>query len=55
MSIFLFVGVALLSVLQNEISEALDESVQTAQDYSIMVDDPYPDDKDPDAWQKFCE
>ena len=83
MSIFLFIGVGLLSVLQNEvpalfqylspdwcsssppsqnafhmthhtlqISEALDESVQTAQDYAIMVQDPYSTDTDPDAWQK---
>ena len=36
-----------------QISEELDESVQTAQDYAIMVDDPYPDDYDPDAWQAF--
>ena len=53
MSVFLFIGVGLLAILQNEISEELDESVQTAQDYAIMVQDPYPTDTDPDAWQKF--
>jgi len=30
-----------------------DEAEQTAQDYSVMVNDPDPDAVDPDEWQKF--
>jgi len=53
MSLFLFVGLGMLAYLQNKVSAELDESVQTAQDYAVVVDDPDRDDTDPDAWQEF--
>jgi hypothetical protein len=55
MSIFLFVGLGMLAYLQNKVSADLDESVQTAQDYAIVVDDPGPDDMNPDEWQEFFQ
>jgi hypothetical protein len=44
-----------LSWKHENITTKADESEQTAQDYSIMVDDPDPDATDPDEWQKFFE
>ena len=53
MTIFLFIGLALLALVQNKVSAELDESRQSAQDYSIVVDDPGDDDIDCDEWQVF--
>jgi hypothetical protein len=55
MSIFLFIGLGVLSAVQKQVSAELDESVQSAQDYSVMVDDPGEDDTDPDDWQKYFQ
>ena len=53
MTIFLFIGLALLALVQNKVSAELDESRQSAQDYSIVVDDPGDDDINCDEWQRF--
>lgn len=77
MTILLLILVAVVSSVQNNVSAALDESLQTAQDYSVLifnylrpplfnpipssflvifqvlVDDPGPEDFDPDEWQQF--
>ena len=39
---------ALYCISLAQVSAELDESVQTAQDYAIVVDDPGEDDLDPD-------
>jgi hypothetical protein len=36
-----------------KIATKADEAEQTAQDYSLMVNDPDPDATDPDEWKKF--
>jgi hypothetical protein len=53
MTIILLVLIAIISTVQNGVSTALDESMQTAQDYSIFVDDPGPEDDDPQEWADF--
>jgi hypothetical protein len=55
MSVFLFLGLGFLAMMQNQVSQKLDESVQTAQDYAICVDDPGEDDLNPDEWQEFFQ
>ncbi|GMH48808.1 hypothetical protein TL16_g00380 [Triparma laevis f. inornata] len=52
---FLVVGLFLLARLQNAIVEEADEAEQTAQDYSIIVNDPDADAVDPDEWQQFFQ
>jgi hypothetical protein len=39
----------------DEIEDVLDEAVQTAQDYSVVVTDPEPDATDPEEWRVFFE
>lgn len=39
----------------DEIEDVLDEAVQTAQDYSVVVSDPDADATDPDEWKVFFE
>jgi hypothetical protein len=39
----------------DEVEDVLDEAVQTAQDYSIVVDDPDGDATDPEEWRVFFE
>jgi len=53
MTILLFILIAIVSVIMNQLSAKLDESIQTAQDYSILVDDPGPEDTDPQLWADF--
>jgi hypothetical protein len=53
MTILLLILVAIMTVAQDNISAALDESLQTAQDYSVIVDDPGPEDDDPQLWADF--
>jgi hypothetical protein len=53
MTILLLILLAAVTMVQNNVSAALDESIQTAQDYSVMVDDPGPEDSDPDVWRDF--
>jgi hypothetical protein len=53
MVVFLFGFLSLLGISQDKLAESMDESEQTAQDYSIIVNDPDADAVDPDEWQKF--
>ena len=53
MLLFLVIGLFLLAKYQNKIVEEADEAEQTAQDYSIMVQDPDADATNPDEWQQF--
>eukprot|EP00613_Pedinella_sp_CCMP2098_P039257 CAMPEP_0171789740 /NCGR_PEP_ID=MMETSP0991-20121206/65297_1 /TAXON_ID=483369 /ORGANISM="non described non described, Strain CCMP2098" /LENGTH=289 /DNA_ID=CAMNT_0012399183 /DNA_START=49 /DNA_END=915 /DNA_ORIENTATION=+ len=53
MTLVLLVLVACLSMLQNSVAASLDESLQTAQDYSVIVDDPQEEDSDPQEWADF--
>jgi len=53
MTLFLFILIMLVSVFQGNTSAALDEDVQTAQDYSVIVDDPGPEDGDIEGWRDF--
>jgi hypothetical protein len=53
MTLVLLLLVAAVSVLQNSVSASLDESLQTAQDYSVIVDDPQAQDSDPQEWADF--
>lgn len=55
-----FVALAVLFALfvvvfwvQDKQMVSMDESVQTAQDYSVVVIDPTPDATDPDEWEQF--
>jgi hypothetical protein len=53
MTIMLLILMGLVSVAQNKTSAQLDEGIQTAQDYSIIVDDPKEGDNDPAEWRDF--
>ena len=53
MSVFILAAVLLSKVFENSIIEELDEAVQTAQDYSVCVNDPDEDADDPDEWYEF--
>mmetsp|Transcript_14664 Transcript_14664/g.34588 ORF Transcript_14664/g.34588 Transcript_14664/m.34588 type:complete len:873 (+) Transcript_14664:100-2718(+) len=44
---------AVVTLVQDNVSAALDESIQTAQDYSVIIDDPGPEDSDPQEWFDF--
>mmetsp|Transcript_28519 Transcript_28519/g.63650 ORF Transcript_28519/g.63650 Transcript_28519/m.63650 type:complete len:992 (-) Transcript_28519:354-3329(-) len=44
-----------LGRLQNKQAEDIDEEEQTAQDYSIVVEDPNPEIVDPDVWKAHFE
>jgi len=44
-----------LAYYQNKEAEELDEAEQTAQDYSVIVEDPNPEVINPDEWKKFFE
>jgi len=46
-------GLFLLARLQSAIVEEADEAEQTAQDYSVMVEDPDADATNPDEWNAF--
>ena len=51
---FFFITVLIMNVkIQKEVEETLDEEVQTAQDYSVVVNDPTNDADNPDEWMKF--
>jgi hypothetical protein len=53
MLIFLVVGLFALAKVQNKIVEEADEAEQTAQDYSVLVQDPDANATSPDEWQQF--
>jgi hypothetical protein len=51
--IMLVLGLFAVGKIQDKAIEEADEAEQTAQDYSIIVNDPDADATDPDEWQKF--
>ena len=53
MTILLLILFAVITFWQDKKSQSLDMSVQTAQDYSVMVDDPRPEDGDVQEWKDF--
>jgi hypothetical protein len=53
MSVFVLAAIVLSKFFENMIVEELDEAVQTAQDYSIVVNDPNKDADNPDEWYEF--
>ena len=53
MTVLLLLMYTVVAVVQNKASNKMDESKQTAQDYSVMVDDPGPMDDDPEKWREF--
>jgi hypothetical protein len=56
-SLFLLLTILILGKVQGEMAEAIDEAVQTAQDYTVEVEDPGDTefDQDPLAWKKYFE
>ena len=55
MMVFLAAALLVLGRIQDKESEDLDLSEQTAQDYSIIVEDPNPEIVDPDEWKEWFE
>lgn len=53
MVLFLFGFLSVLGISQDKLAESMDESEQTAQDYSIIVNDPDEDATNPDEWRDF--
>jgi len=53
MTALFLIQVMVTACVQNKVSNKLDESIQTARDYSILVDDPGPNDTDPEEWRTF--
>jgi hypothetical protein len=51
MIIFIAAMLLVLGWRQNKEAEELDEMEQTAQDYSVEVEDPNPECTDPDEWK----
>lgn len=51
----LLIVILVIGKVQGEQAEAIDESVQTSQDYSVEVEDPgdSPEDNDPKEWVRF--
>ena len=54
-TIIFFLFIMALEKVQGEVAEAIDEAMQTAQDYTIEVEDPGENDKDPWEWKNFFE
>lgn len=54
-SIFLLLVILIIGKVQGEQAEAIDESVQTSQDYSVEIEDPGDSEKDndPKEWVRF--
>jgi hypothetical protein len=55
MMIFISCVLLGLGYWQNKEAEALDLAEQTAQDYSVIIEDPNPEAVDPDEWKDFFE
>ena len=51
MMIFVALVLAALGKTQDQEAEDLDEAEQTAQDYSVVIEDPNADETDPDTWK----
>jgi len=53
MSLFIMVAIYIAQYFENKFEQGLNDAVQTASDYSIMVADPDGSADDPDLWQQF--
>lgn len=53
MSVFVLAAILASKLVENVISEDLDDAIQTAQDYSVVVNDPNADADNPDEWYRF--
>lgn len=53
MCAFFAIALILSEMYQNYLQQRVDDAVQTAQDYSLVVRNPPPDASDPDEWEKF--
>lgn len=53
MSVFVLTAIVLSKFIENAVAEELDEALQTAQDYSVVVNDPNRDADNPDEWFEF--
>jgi hypothetical protein len=49
----IFLGIVLLGRLGTSYNQKIDDAFQTAQDYSVLVEDPPKDAADPDEWYTF--
>lgn len=52
-TLMFFIMFAIVGMVQNHVSARLDEAMQTASDYSVIVEDPEDNDTDPEEWRKF--
>jgi len=55
MMIFVSAALLIMGKIQNKEAEALDEAEQTAQDYSVVINDPNPEKVDPDYYKDWFE
>lgn len=55
MMVFVSCVLLWLGYIQNKEAEELDLAEQTAQDYSVIIEDPNPECVDPDEWKDFFE
>jgi hypothetical protein len=55
MMLFVSCTLLYLGYQQNKEAEELDLQEQTAQDYSVIIEDPNPECIDPDEWKEFFE
>lgn len=51
--IFVVIGIVILNRYMKRMEVAFDEDMQTAQDYSIVVENPPPDATDPSEWRNY--
>ncbi len=51
MMVFVSGALIILGRIQDKEAEALDEAEQTAQDYSVIIEDPDPKKLDPKEWK----
>jgi len=54
--VFIFVAAAIyMGYNHQNLANEIDEAVQTSQDYSVVVQDPGDDDRNPDEWKEFFQ
>jgi len=53
MSLFIMVSIYIAQYFESKFEQGLNDSIQTASDYSIMVADPDSNADDPDLWEQF--
>eukprot|EP01038_Epipyxis_sp_PR26KG_P017866 gene17866-24962_t len=53
MSLFLAVSLLISKFFDKNIEQYLDNTIQTGQDYSVIINDPTPDASNPDEWFEF--